>query len=112
MSISSGKLTPNVFKPFGSASITTTIQSVWTPASGKVVVLMGFDIRQTSGAVTAIDITDGTAAASGTILSYPIHSDWLPVRNIYKMLGAADAPLGIKARSGAGTVAGTFYGRE
>lgn len=108
----SGKLSPNIYKPFGSASITTTIQPVWTPASGKVVVLMGFDLRLTAGAMGQLDITDGTVAAAGTILTYPIHADWLKVSGIYKNLSAADAPLGIKARDGGGTVSGTFYGRE
>src|SRR3972149_3487624 len=108
----SGKLAPNTYKPFGAASITTTIQPVWAPASGKVVVLMGLDLRMTAGAVTQIDITDGTAAAAGTILSYPINTDWLKISGIYKSLSSANNKLGIKATAGAGTVSGTFYGRE
>ncbi len=102
---------PSEYTPFGSASVTTTIQPVWTPASGKTLTLEGFDIRAMSGEIQ-VDFTDGTAAASGTILTYPLSDAWLNVGGISKQLSAVDQILGIKARAGAGSVSGTFYGRE
>ncbi|KKL95300.1 hypothetical protein LCGC14_1856060, partial [marine sediment metagenome] len=59
----SGRLSPNVQKPFGSASVTTTIQPAWTPASGKRIRLMGFDLGLHSAIPVQIDLTDGTAVA-------------------------------------------------
>src|SRR3989304_4654944 len=106
----SGKLAPNVWKPYGSASITTTIQPVWTPASGKVISLMGAIISLSAG-TAQVDLTDGTAAASGTIATFFMAHNPGIVSNpsdisfgAGKRLTAADTPLGIKARAGAGTV--------
>ena len=114
----SGRFAPNVWKPFGSASITTTIQPVWTPASGKVVNLMGAIVSLSAG-TAQVDLTDGTAAASGTIATFflthhpaSVNSPTSISFGAGKALSAADAPLGIKTRAGAGTAVGTFYGRE
>ena len=115
--VMSGKLSPNVFKPFGSASITTTIKPAWTPASGKVVVLMGAIISLSAG-TAQVDLTDGTAAAAGTVATlFMAHNPGIvsnpsDISFGSKMLTGANTPLGIKARAGEGTVVATFYGRE
>ena len=111
----SGRLSQNVQKPFGSASVTTTIQPAWTPASGKRVRLMGFELSLQSAVQVQIDLTDGTAAASGTISTHFFDPDQPSKPYHYgagKALASADTKLGIKARSGAGTISGTFFGRE
>lgn len=104
----------NIWKVFGSASVTTTIQPVWTPATGKVVQLMGFSLKMGAG-TAQFDITDGTAAAAGTISTHSMVNTDPTLDFDYgrgKLLSAANSPLGIKARAGAGTISGTFYGRE
>ncbi len=111
----SGRLSPNVQKPFGSASVTTTIQPAWTPASSKRVRLMGFELSLHSATPVQIDLTDGTAAASGTISTHFFDTDQPSKLYHYgagKALASANTKLGIKARAGAGTISGTFYGRE
>lgn len=110
----SGRLSSSVQKPFGSASVTTTIQAVWTPAAGKRIRLMGFDLGLHSATQVQIDIVSGTAAASGTVSTHYFDPDQ-PNREFHYGAGKAldaDAKLGIKARAGAGTISGTFYGRE
>ena len=114
----SGRLAPNIYKPFGSASVTTTIQPVWTPASGKIIRIMGAIISLSAG-TAQLDLTDGTAAASGTIATFFMaHNPGIvsnPVDISFgagKLLTGANTPLGIKSRAGAGTVVATFRGRE
>ncbi|KKL25536.1 hypothetical protein LCGC14_2404280, partial [marine sediment metagenome] len=85
------------------------------PASGKRIRLMGFDLGLHSAAQVQIDLTDGTAAASGTISTHffdPDQPSHLYHFGAGKALAGANTKLGIKARAGAGTISGTFYGRE
>lgn len=111
----SGRLSPNVQKPFGSASVTSTIQPVWTPASGKRIRLMGFELSLLTAVGVQLDLTDGTAAASGTVSTHYFDPDQ-PSKSYHfgagRALAAANTKLGIKARADSGTISGTFYGRE
>jgi len=107
-----GRFAPNIFKPFGSASVTTTIQPAWTPAAGKSVEVGGAIVTQLTAGVLQYDLTDGTVAAAGTIFTFGFVAAGGPVDiPIGKMLSGT-VPLGIKARAGAGSVVATFYGRE
>lgn len=109
----SGRLAPNVWKSFGSASVTTTISGVWTPATGKRVRAMGFDLTLASATEIQVDIVAGTAAAAGTISTHYFEAAArIPFNYGAGRLLATNTPLGIKARAGAGTISGTFYGRE
>lgn len=105
---------PSIYTPFGSATVNTTIQAAITPsASTKTVVLNGLYLAQMAGAAGQIDLTDGTAADAGTVLTFPVNSSYpLNVQGLSKKLSTAGNPLGIKARGGGGTFAGSFYSRE
>lgn len=110
----SGGLSPNVWKPFGSASITTTSQPAWTPASDKRIRLMGFELSLVSATEVQIDILAGTAAAAATVSTH-FFGTAQPSKLFHYGAGKAldaDAKLSIKARAGAGTISGTFFGRE
>jgi len=110
----SGRLAPNVWKPYGSASVTTTISGVWTPTTGKQVRLMGFDLTLATPTQIQVDIVEGTAAAAGTLSTHYFGTQDPNIHFSYgagKLLSANTRP-GIKARAGAGTISGTFYGRE
>lgn len=110
----SGGLSPNVWKPFGSANVVTTSQIAWTPEAGNRIRLMGFELSLVSTGEVQIDILAGTAVAAATISTHffdPVQ----PSKSFHYGAGKAlaeDAKLSIKARAGGGTITGTFYGRE
>lgn len=109
----SGRLAPDTWKPFGSASITTTIKGVWAPSTGKRIRAMGFDLTLASATEIQVDIVAGTAAAAGTISTHYFEAAArIPFNYGAGKVLDTDTPLGIKARAGAGTISGTFYGRE
>ncbi len=110
----SGGLAPNVWKPFGSASVVTTSQIAWTPVSGNRIRLMGFELSLVSATEVQLDILAGTAVAAATISTHFFNAVQ-PSKAFHYGAGKAlaeDAKLSIKARAGAGTITGTFYGRE
>lgn len=109
-----GGLAPNEWKPFGSASVGTASQIAWTPASGNRIRLMGFELSLASAVQVQIDILAGTAVAAATISTH-FFSTAQPSKSFHYGAGKAlaeDAKLSIKARADAGTITGTFYGRE
>jgi hypothetical protein len=102
----------NIYKAFGSASVTTAIQPVWTPAAGKIVEVGGAIVAQLSAAAAQYDLTDGTVAAAATIATFGFGAAGGPVDLPIRKLLTGTVPLGIKARATAGSVVATFYGRE
>lgn len=109
-----GRFAPNVFKAFGSASVTTTIQTAWPAVAGKIIEVHGAVVSQTGAGAIQYDLTDGTVAAAGTIGTFGFAAAGGPVDIPIgpKSLSGTANPLGIKARAGAGSVVATFYGRE
>ncbi len=107
-------LEPNVWKAFGSASVVTTPQAVWTPGSDKRIRLMGFELTLVSATEVQIDVLAGTAVAAATVSTH-FFDAVQPSKLFHYGAGKAlakNAKLSIKARAGAGTIAGTFFGRE
>jgi hypothetical protein len=105
----------NVFKPFGSAAISSTGSAVWTPASGKKIVLQGGAVSLLSAGTYVADILEGTAADAGTIASLALLNpgnitEEIPVSN--RTFASADLPLGIKVRAGTATIIVNSRGRE
>lgn len=108
-----GRFSVNAHKPFGSASVTSTVGSAgWTPAAGKAINLAGAIVSQLSAGVIQYDLTNGTEAAAGTIFTFGFAAAGGPVDIPIGKSLSADKSLGIKARAGAGSIIATWYGRE
>lgn len=102
-------------KPLGPTGLSTTIAEIWDPAAGNRVRLMGLNLKETAGTAVSVAVTNGTAAASGTIGYFSVAASGITGdvdfgdKGLY---GDVDAEIGFKTLADAGTVVGTLVGRE
>jgi len=88
---------------------------VWSPGAARALLLKSASLGQTQSvsAGLLLHLTDGTAAAAGTVATFMVGADEAaPVPLTFgrgKQLAKGNA-LGLKCESGSGTVAGYFTG--
>ncbi|KKN51407.1 hypothetical protein LCGC14_0623040 [marine sediment metagenome] len=111
-----GKLRRTHVKPLSAVAVSTTIASVWDPPAGKRVRVMGVsNIHETAGTALTVAVTDGTAAASGTLGFFSVLASGVADDVDFGDAGlyaSLDAEVGIKSLAGAGTISCTLVGRE
>lgn len=107
---------PTHTQPLGTTALTTTPAEVWDPGSGRALLLYEATLAQTVAGTVGllVHLTNGTAAASGTIGTFVIGADEQSAAPVSFGAGkqlTKGNKLGLKTHSGAGTVAGLFTGR-
>jgi len=76
---------------------------------------MGLNVKETAGTAVTVVVTDGTAAASGTIGYFSVAASGITDDIDFGDAGlyaALNAVLGFKTLADAGTIVGTLVGRE
>lgn len=112
-----GKLRRTHNKALAPTALSTTIASVWNPAAGRRVRLMGIgSIRESAGTAVTVVVTNGTAAASGTIGYFGVGAGPLVTDDIEfgdkGLYADLDAELGFKTLADGATISCTLIGRE
>lgn len=111
-----GNLRRTHVKPLAPTALSTTIAAVWDPPAGRRVRLMGIgNIRETAGTALTIAVTNGTAAAAGTLGYFGVAANGVTDDLDFGDAGLyadLDAVLGFKTLAGGGTVTCTLVGRE
>jgi len=104
-------------KALAPTALSTTIAAVWDPPAGKRVRLMGVsNIRETAGTALTVAVTNGTAAAAGTIGYFGVAAGAAVTDDIdfgdKGLYADLDAVLGFKTLANGGTISCTLIGRE
>lgn len=105
-------------KVVSAVAVSATIASAWAPPAGRRVRLMGAtSIRETSGTPLSLVLTDGTAAASGTIAIVGVTGGGVTPPQQFGgdeagIALALDNELGMKTLGNSGTISATLLGRE
>lgn len=98
-------------------ALSTTIAETWDPPAGDRLRIMSFStVENTSAADVILALTDGTAAASGTVALIPLNGGTLtPSQEFAPDAGiplSLNSELGLKVLAGVATVSFTIFGRE
>jgi hypothetical protein len=103
-------------KALAATGLSATIAAIWDPAAGRRVRLMGVvGLRETAGTAITVAVTNGTAAASGTIGYFSIPANGYIENLNFEDAGlyaVLDAVIGFKTLAQSGTISGTLIGRE
>jgi hypothetical protein len=109
-------LRDNAVSNLGSIALSTTAVPAFTPAANKRISCTGGQVAAiAAGADLVIQLTDGTAAAAGTLATFVIDSAGAPTYLDFGQGGiqaTGTRGLGIKTLASAGTVGGFLRGRE
>ncbi len=97
-----------------SFALSTTIASAWNPAASRRIRVMGASVKESAGTAVTVAVTNGTAAASGTLGHFELAAnesreiDWGD-KGLY---GDLDAEIGLKVLANTSQITGTLVGRE
>lgn len=112
------KLRRTHVKPLNALGLSTTIAAAWDPATGSRVRLMGITgLRETAGTAVTVAVTNGTAAAAGTLGYFGVAGGGgTPQPEVdfgdAGLYGDLDAVLGLKSLADGATISCTLVGRE
>lgn len=101
-------------KSLESFALSTAIASAWNPAAGRRVRLMGVSIKESGGTAVTVAVTNGTAAASGTLGYFELGANESREIDFGDAGFYADlnAELGLKVLANTSEITGELIGRE
>ncbi len=101
-------------KDLESFGLSTTSATAWDPPAGHRVRLLGASVKESAGTAVTVAVTNGTAAASGTLGYFELGAN--EAREIdfgdKGLYADLDALLGLKCLANTSEITGVLTGRE
>lgn len=109
-----GRLRRTHNKSLESLALSTTIAVAWDPPTGWRVRVMGATVKESSGTAVTVAVTNGTAAAAGTLGYIELGAN--ESREVdfgdKGLYGDLNAVIGLKVLANTSEITGMLVGRE